>query len=293
VASGSPLRNVDTNRSNRSSPVKSRPVLRSTTNSDASRASSIPGNPLDDIPEEKFSLLFPTASAPEPSNPELSIDEITSTKLSLDDHAILSDLPMEKNRKQGRSHRVLMKKSLGSMLGDNDGPFKKMTKRIKRIPSELFTRKDRRAREVSTRTATPIPVTSTPEPSLPQLDLTTELFIPDTCTPSKSASPVKGTPPTLVSGVGTIPISACANALPSRWTTIACQNSRSHVGKRMLRYDCEEQNKLDSPNSALRYPPVSARIFMKLETGTVFCCRLHELGLMKFVFPLVFASSSD
>jgi hypothetical protein len=195
IASPSPLRNLDTNRV---SPVKNRPVLRSSANSIASRSSSIPPNALDEIPEEKWARMasIRTANTPEISNPDLSIDEITSTKLSLDDQAILADLPQELERKETQARRFLARTLLGDKSKENNGRFKRMTSRIKKIPSGLFNRKDRRWRETSSPTATQ--ATSPSQPSLPQLNLTTELCIPDPCTTLKDANTPESKPTPLV-----------------------------------------------------------------------------------------------
>ena len=199
----SPLKNVDTNKS---SPVRCRPILRSATNSVGSRASSVPTNVLDDIPEEKWSRVMPTASTPETSTPELSIDEITSTKLSLDEQAILGHPPKEHNCKETMSHGG-RRTAFGHMWEDNSGRLKKMTKKLKKLPSGFFTRKEHRLHETFTSTtAQPIPAQ---EPSLPQLDLTTELCIPSTSTPPDSAPSANNKPLMLVC-VPILPfVSAC------------------------------------------------------------------------------------
>ncbi|KAJ9616763.1 hypothetical protein H2200_000482 [Cladophialophora chaetospira] len=177
------------------SPPLKRPVL-STTASIASGTSSLPATPLDDIPRNLWSRVLSSASSPETSTPELSIDEITSTRLSLDDQAILTSLPRESDRKEAQTHRLLMRTAFGNMWGENNGRFKKMTKRLRNIPSGLFTRKDRRTREVTT-PATTHPV-STSDSVLPQLELTTELYIPDTCASSNSANSADSKPALLL-----------------------------------------------------------------------------------------------
>ena len=178
TTSSSPLRNVDTNRI---SPRKARPVLRSATNSVASRASSVHTNGLDDIPEERWARIasIRTANTPEISNPDLSIEEITSTKLSLDDQAILADLPNETSRKEAQFRQFFAKTTIDNKSQENENRFKKMTRKIKKIPSGLFNRRDRHPRETSASITTQaIQATLIPEPALPPLDLTTELYVP-------------------------------------------------------------------------------------------------------------------
>ncbi|OAL29373.1 hypothetical protein AYO22_02267 [Fonsecaea multimorphosa] len=176
MASASPLRTMATNTC---SPPLVRPVL-STRASTTSRTSSIPSTPLDEIPEKLWPRVLRTTTATETSNPELSIDEITSTRLSLDDQAILTNMPRESSRKEARSRKLAMKMGFGGMWGENNDRLKKMTKRLRKIPTGLFARKERGSLETlahPTSHAQPVP-----GPSLPQLDLPTELCVQTTCT---------------------------------------------------------------------------------------------------------------
>ncbi|OAL39883.1 hypothetical protein AYO20_00795 [Fonsecaea nubica] len=157
MPSASPLRTVDTNTCSTS---PARPAL-SARASVTSRTSSIPITPLDDIPESLWPRVIRTTTAAEISNPELSIDEITSTKLSLDDQAILTNVPRESSRKETQSRRLVKKVAFGGIWGENNDRLKKMTKRLKKIPNGLFT-----------------------QPSLPPLELTSELCVKSTCTSS-------------------------------------------------------------------------------------------------------------
>ncbi|KIW81487.1 hypothetical protein Z517_04512 [Fonsecaea pedrosoi CBS 271.37] len=163
MPSASPLRMVDTNTCSTS---PARPVL-SARASVTSRTSSIPVTPLDDIPEKLWPRVIRTTTAAEISNPELSIDEITSTKLSLDDQAILTNVPRESSRKETQSRKLVKKVAFGGIWGENNDRLKKMTKRLKKIPNGLFARKER-------------------EPSLPPLELTSELCVKSTCTSSNA-----------------------------------------------------------------------------------------------------------
>ncbi|KIW70492.1 hypothetical protein PV04_02756 [Phialophora macrospora] len=188
MLSASPLRTIDTNRM---SPGKARPVL-SATASIASRTSSLPATPLDEIPENLWPRVLRTATTPEASTPELSIDEITSTRLSLDDQAILTTLPKNGDRKEGQTYRAVSRSTFGSMWEENNSRFKKMTKKLKNIPSGLFTRKDRPSRETLTPATTRI--IPSQEPSLPQLELTPELYIPTTRMSSNSGNSTHSKP---------------------------------------------------------------------------------------------------
>jgi hypothetical protein len=198
MLSASPLRTIDTNRM---SPAKARPVL-SATASITSRTSSLPATPLDEIPETLWPRVLRTATTPEASTPELSIDEITSTRLSLDDQAILTTLPKNGDRKEGQARRAVSRTTFGSMWGENNSRLKKMTKKLKNIPSGLFSRKDRRSRETLTPATTR--TNPSPEPSLPQLELTTELYIPTTRTSSNSGNSTHSRPVPLVCGMSSI-----------------------------------------------------------------------------------------
>ncbi|OAG41993.1 hypothetical protein AYO21_03728 [Fonsecaea monophora] len=159
MPSASPLRMMDTNTCSTS---PARPVL-SARASVTSRTSSIPVTPLDDIPEKLWPRVIRTTTAAEISNPELSIDEITSTKLSLDDQAILTNVPRESSRKETQSRKLVKKVAFGGIWGENNDRLKKMTKRLKKIPNGLFA-----------------------QPSLPPLELTSELCVKSTCTSSNA-----------------------------------------------------------------------------------------------------------
>jgi hypothetical protein len=102
------------------------------------------------------------------SNPDLSIDEITSTRLSLDDQAILTSLPKNVNPKQGGTRNDGGRTGIGSLWEDNSGRLRKMTKRLKTLPNGLFARKDRESSHPSSE-ADDHPDTS--ESTLPQPEL--------------------------------------------------------------------------------------------------------------------------
>ncbi|EXJ92643.1 hypothetical protein A1O3_01195 [Capronia epimyces CBS 606.96] len=139
MASASSLRRPDRDES---SPLARRPPL-SRMGSTTSRNSSLPTSPLDNIPEKLWPRVLRTSSTPETSNPDLSIDEITSTRLSLDDEAILTSLPEEDNRKTRDAGRPIARKGFGGIWGDNSDRLKKMSQRLKNFPGGLFVRRDR------------------------------------------------------------------------------------------------------------------------------------------------------
>ncbi|OAP56159.1 hypothetical protein AYL99_09338 [Fonsecaea erecta] len=166
---------------NTCSPPPFRPAL-SARASITSRTSSIPSTPLDEIPEKLWPRVLRTTTATETSNPELSIEEITSTRLSLDDQAILTSLPGEGSRKEARSRKFVMRMAFGGILGENNDRFKKMTQRLKKIPNGFFTRKERESLETSSDSSSHSQHVS--RPSLPQLDLTADICVQDPCASS-------------------------------------------------------------------------------------------------------------
>lgn len=102
-----------------------------TTPSAASRASTLVTSPLDEVPERLWDRVLRTSSATEITNPYLSIDDITSTRLSLDEHAILSS-PLNSPSRFGASSRV---SSMQKAVGDG---FKSLRRKIKRFPGSIF-----------------------------------------------------------------------------------------------------------------------------------------------------------
>lgn len=160
TASASPLRTE----LSQLSPSSCQPSL-SAKGSTVSRTSSLPSTPLDDIPEKLWPRVLRSATTPETSNPDLSIEEITSTRLSLDDQAILTSLPRSVDQKRGGPQSAVTRTRIASIWGDNGGRLKKMTKRLKRLPNGIFTRKDRTTLDLSNG---PQGRPKTPSPMLPQ-----------------------------------------------------------------------------------------------------------------------------
>lgn len=228
----SPLRTMET--SGGSETVR-RPAL-SARASVASRTSSLPASPLDDIPKKLWPRVLRTTTAPETSNPELSIDEITSTRLSLDDEAFLTNLPRDSDRKETQSRRLIMRTVFSGVWGEPNGRLKKMTKRLKRIPSGLFTRRERESTETMAQGEDqPRPP---PEPLLPRLDLITELYIPN---------PIASSDKEESDGVNSeMPLVRChflSSALLTyvlnRWILSASPKQQNLGRKRFQRYDCK------------------------------------------------------
>jgi len=116
-------------RSQQDSPLIRRGLV--ATPSAASRASTLVTSPLDEVPERLWDRVLRTSSATETTNPYLSIDDITSTRLSLDEHAILSS-PLNSPNRFGASRRVSsMQKAVGNGL-------KSLGRKIKRLPGSIF-----------------------------------------------------------------------------------------------------------------------------------------------------------
>lgn len=116
--------------SDQTSPIL-RPGTLAPTPSAASRPSTLVSSPLDNVPQRLWDRVLRTSSATETTHPYLSLDEITSTRLSLDEHAILSSSPNISSR-QGTSRRA---SSVQKVFGDG---FKSLRKKIKRFPGSVF-----------------------------------------------------------------------------------------------------------------------------------------------------------
>ncbi|KAJ9638115.1 hypothetical protein H2204_004426 [Knufia peltigerae] len=163
------------------SPESHRPSLRAR-DSVTSRASSVPSTPLDDIPRPLWDRTFiRTAITPEATNPDLSIEEITSTKLSLDDEEFLTSLPNSENNKQAKLRRSCGRKGIMDLFEDNSGRWKKMRRTLRKIPNDLFARKSRPSTPATGQISLDRPTTN--ESVLPEADLLTEAFVPQ---PAKS-----------------------------------------------------------------------------------------------------------
>ncbi|KAK5207409.1 hypothetical protein LTR41_006978 [Exophiala xenobiotica] len=164
------------------SPELRRPSLR-IRRSTTSGASSVPSTPLDEIPKPLWPrTVIRTSSTPEASNPELSIDEITSTKLSLDDEAFLTSLPYDEHYKHGKTWNFGVKKGIADIWEDNSGRLKKMTKTLRQLPNGFFARKDRASTSAAQSVCLTRPFTS--EPTLPQQELMTESCVPQSMDPT-------------------------------------------------------------------------------------------------------------
>ncbi|KAK7888486.1 hypothetical protein LTR67_008832 [Exophiala xenobiotica] len=164
------------------SPELRRPSLR-IRRSTTSGASSVPSTPLDEIPKPLWPrTVIRTSSTPEASNPELSIDEITSTKLSLDDEAFLTSLPDDEHYKHGKTWNFGVKKGIADIWEDNSGRLKKMTKTLRQLPNGFFARKDRASTSAAQSVCLTRPFTS--EPTLPQQELMTESCVPQSMDPT-------------------------------------------------------------------------------------------------------------
>ncbi|KIW18911.1 hypothetical protein PV08_03200 [Exophiala spinifera] len=163
------------------SPESQRPSLRAR-NSVTSRASSVPSTPLDDIPRPLWERTFiRTATTPEATSPELSIEEITSTKLSLDDEEFLTSLPDSENYKQAKLGISCARKCTVDIGEDRPGRWKKMRRTLRKIPNDLFAWKSRPSTPVKRELCVDHPATT--ESLLPEPELLTESCVPP---PAKS-----------------------------------------------------------------------------------------------------------
>lgn len=117
-----------------------RPSALSTRESSMSRASSLAPSPLDDIPEALWDrTLLRTTSAIESRPVDFSIEEITDTRMSLDDQAMLGLLQRCKRRPNHQQPSVMQRAFCGIWGGTSDR-FKSMKKRVRDFPRGIFTR---------------------------------------------------------------------------------------------------------------------------------------------------------
>jgi hypothetical protein len=186
-----------------------------------------------------------TSSTPEASNPELSIDEITSTKLSLDDEAFLTSLPYDEHYKHGKTWNFGVKKGIADIWEDNSGRLKKMTKTLRQLPNGFFARKDRASTSAAQSVCLTRPFTS--EPTLPQQELMTESCVPQSMHPTGNQE---------LEGLNSEPLLVRKNPLSTSITntvamqmdydcqpkeTVSCSEEMSKVGTKSakcIRSDC-------------------------------------------------------
>ena len=117
---------------NRTSPAI-HPAASSTRESSASRASSLASSPLDDVPERLWDRVLRSSSATETNHPCLSLDDITSTRLSLDEQMILSSLSKSSSDRKGDLYGSDPHKG-------TENRFKSLRKKLKHFPSGIFSR---------------------------------------------------------------------------------------------------------------------------------------------------------
>lgn len=122
------------------------PVLRSTasiaTPSAPSRASTLPSSPLDEVPERLWDrvLLTSSARAPETTNPNLSLEEIISTRLSLDEHRFLPS-----NHHRPCPPRTPRQATMGVQKAFKNG-VKSLKKKVQRVRRSIFSNNSRGSR---------------------------------------------------------------------------------------------------------------------------------------------------
>lgn len=95
--------------------------------STTSRASTLMSSPLDEVPERLWDRVLPTSSTPETTNPNLSLEEITSTRLSSDEHPFLYS-SYQSSSLHGAPHRTM---GLQKAFGNGIKSFKKKFKRVR------------------------------------------------------------------------------------------------------------------------------------------------------------------
>lgn len=157
------------------SPESHRPSL-CARDSVTSRASSVPSTPFDEIPRPLWERTFiRTATTPEAATPDLSIEEITSTRLSLDDEEFFTSLPNGEN-KQAKLGRFYSGKAFMEIWEDRSGRWKKMRRTLRKIPNGLFARKSRPSTPVEEEISLERPATT--DTVLPEVDLVTESCVP-------------------------------------------------------------------------------------------------------------------
>ncbi|KIV81618.1 hypothetical protein PV11_03789 [Exophiala sideris] len=143
--------------------------------------STLPVTPLDDIPETLWPhCVIRTSSTPETHDPDitpdLSIEEITSTRLSVDEQEIVTRLPEDVPKKGWASGKFTTKKGIMDIWEDQGDRLKQFTQRLKDLPSGFLTLRGRGSPPASDEAGSPRPRISVP--MLPRPELTTELCIP-------------------------------------------------------------------------------------------------------------------
>lgn len=217
------------------SPDLQRPSLR-TRCSTTSGASSVPSTPLDEIPKPLWPrTVIRTASTPEASHPDLSIDEITSTKLSLDDEAFLTSLPYDVHCKHGKTWNFGVKKGIADIWEGNSGRLKKMTKSLRQLPNGFFARKDRASTSAAQSVCLTRPFTS--EPTLPQPELVTESCVPRSMHSTENREPEGSNSEPLLVRISPPPSTLLSNTVALQMDydckpkeTVSCSEEMSKVG---------------------------------------------------------------
>lgn len=117
-------------------PPALRPRTLIPTPSTTSRASTLMSSPLDEVPERLWDRILPTSSTPETTNPNLSLEEITSTRLSSDEHPFLYP-SYQSSSLHGTSHGTM-----GLQKAFENG-IKSFKKKIKRVRGSIFPNNSR------------------------------------------------------------------------------------------------------------------------------------------------------
>lgn len=113
----------------------------STRDSSMSRASSLAPSPLDDIPEALWDrTLLRTTSAIETRHVDFSIEEITDTRMSLDDQAMLGLLQRSNNRARHHGQASAMQRAFCGIWGGTSDRLRSMKKKVRSFPRGIFAR---------------------------------------------------------------------------------------------------------------------------------------------------------
>lgn len=105
------------------------------TQSESTSSQSLPPSPLDNIPS-RLHARFPRFSmTTEPSQPDLSIEDVTSTRFSIDEQGIIAipydhNLRHQKTKQPGRFHRTIKK-----AISHQTMFLKKARVEVRRMPS--------------------------------------------------------------------------------------------------------------------------------------------------------------
>lgn len=106
---------------------------------DEVRACNLPASPLDAIDPSLYPRFPRFSITTESSHPDLSTDEVTSTKLSLDEEGIVATRRSSNTSNTKSTKRQKFQITLHRAMSTPTLGFRRMTDRIKRAPSILLS----------------------------------------------------------------------------------------------------------------------------------------------------------